>query len=93
MAECGGIVLTSDQQLIIKQEMATQLLSHYSGRFVRIGEVDKSKLAHGHYEVVKADINKPYNVNPKAPAVGDAAPLEGVTADKSMIGKRTKKKG
>ncbi len=100
IVECGGAVLSDKEQLVVKESAANLLMVNYRGRLVRAGECEREKLAHGYYEIgkievsaVKQETKKPYNVDPKKPAPEKATEMEHVVADKSMIGKHSKKKG
>jgi hypothetical protein len=92
LVECGGAILTPDKQLIVNATLGASIIKQYGNRVVVAGVVDKTKLACGNYELVVADITKPFNVDPKRGVIADAPAVEYVARDKSMIGKRFKKK-
>lgn len=92
LAECGGAILTPGDELIVGQNLAAKMQTHYGSKLVKAGEVERTKLAGGQYEVVRKGASV-YAVDPHAKIPShEASQMQGMVADKSMFNKRTKKK-
>lgn len=99
IVECNGAVLTPDKKLVVSEQLGNELVKHYAPRIIKLGDIDHGKLTYGHYDLLPAQISKPFHVDPKSKIPAESVPvsgspsLEGVASDRSMIGKRIKKKG
>lgn len=91
LVECGGAVLGQSDEVIVTPELSARMQAHYGPRIVKAGEVEKTLLASGQYEVNRKGASA-YSTDPKSKVVGGSAALEGHVADKSMLNKKTKTK-
>jgi hypothetical protein len=50
IAECGQITLQPNDTLIVKEEIAKKILSHYRPKLIEAGICEMDNLRNGHYQ-------------------------------------------
>ena len=50
LVECGGIMLQSGQELLVRENIALSMLKHYGRNLIQVGSGEGS-LRNGHYQV------------------------------------------
>jgi hypothetical protein len=82
LVECGGVTLSPDQKIIVKEDMANRLLKIYRPRIAKAGECDMIALRSGEYQVVGQETKlvelHPENEQKTTPTV------ETISANRSM---------
>lgn len=94
IVECGGILLSPGDELVVALEHAKQIKNHYGAKIHHVHDVEVTGLTGGHYTVRRSvRSTKPdFMVDPKHDNGPDGvAPVEGAQ-DKSMSGKRVTKR-
>ena len=51
LIECGSVLLSPNDKIIVKEEIAKKMLSTYGRRLLEVGTIDKEKLFHGHFQL------------------------------------------
>jgi len=106
IAECGGVVLASGDELIVSEAVYARLKIQYGPVLLAARSVEKESLKNGFYEYIaggqKAVHHAKQSIAPEPvksepdvaeelPKAEEPSPVVSKSSDKSMVGKRKRK--